>query len=204
MHFQTPTVPSISVVEIDDEPLIVPERDATEPADPATPPPTTPQHSAKRPAESPASQPKRLKTQSTMFSHVKRTNQSDKERCDNAIMKFWAACRIPFNAAENDAFKAMISVLRPGYEPPTSRALSGKLLDNLHDQLHENMGQQLKDKPVCLQQDGWSDVHQHPVVATCINVEGKALLHDAEESGTATKNAEYYKTKITASITAAE
>ena len=66
------------------------------------------------------------------------------------------------------------------------------------------MKQNLESKSVTIQQDGWSDIHNRPVVASCVNAQGKPYLIDAEDSKANTKNAEYYKEKVIKSIDKAE
>ena len=45
-------------------------------------------------------------------------------------------------------------------------------------------------------EDGWSNVHNESVIATCILSEGKAYFLDANEAGATTKNADFHKHKI--------
>ena len=66
------------------------------------------------------------------------------------------------------------------------------------------MKQNLTGKTVTVQQDGWSDIHNRPVVASCLNVQGKPYLLEAEDSKHNTKNAEYYREKVVQSIDKAE
>ena len=60
----------------------------------------------------------------------------------------------------------MISLLRPGYSPPNRKDLSGRLFGCVHDHIHEHIARELHNKDVTLVQDGWSDNHNNPVIAT--------------------------------------
>ena len=51
--------------------------------------------------------------------------------CDNAIFDFIVGSCLPFHAANKDAFKNMVRILKrqpPNYKPPDAAALSGRLL----------------------------------------------------------------------------
>ena len=59
-------------------------------------------------------------------------------------------------------------------------------------------------KYVTLSQDGWSNIHREPIIATCLHVPGKTFLHDAVDVGEVTKDAEYCASLAKASILSAE
>ena len=55
-----------------------------------------------------------------------------------------------------------------------------------------------------LSQDGWSNIHREPIIATCLHVIGKTILHDAVDVGDTTKDAEYCAQLAKDSIKSAE
>ena len=55
------------------------------------------------------------------------------------IAKMFFACNIPFSVTEHPQLCRVIQLLRPGYTPPSSKAISGILLDNVHDKLTQDM-----------------------------------------------------------------
>ncbi len=55
------------------------------------------------------------------------TSAMDKERQDTLIAKYILACNIPFPMTEYVTFIEMVTVLRPGYKPPTRKSLCGHL-----------------------------------------------------------------------------
>ena len=59
-------------------------------------------------------------------------------------------------------------------------------------------------KDVIISQDGWSNIHREPIIATCIHVPGKSFLHDAVDVGDVTKDAEYCAELAKESILSAE
>lgn len=67
--------------------------------------------------------------QPSMSNYVIKTTTAYKEELDKAVAKFFYACNIPFRVSENKYFKEFIQVLRPGYEPPNRKQLSGNLLN---------------------------------------------------------------------------
>lgn len=59
----------------------------------------------------------------------------------------------------------MVSALRPGSTPPTRKLIGSTLLDETFEDIIEDTKQSLHGKKVTLIQDGWSDVHNEPVIA---------------------------------------
>jgi hypothetical protein len=57
---------------------------------------------------------------------------------------------------------------------------------------------------VIISQDGWSNIHREPIIATCIHIPGKTCLHDAVDVGDVTKDAEYCAKLAKDSILSAE
>ena len=55
-----------------------------------------------------------------------------------------------------------------------------------------------------ISQDGWSNIHREPIIATCIHVPGKSFLHDAVDVGDVTKDAEFCAELAKQSILSAE
>ena len=62
----------------------------------------------------------------------------------------------------------------------------------------------LQGKYVTLSQDGWSNIHREPIIATCLHVDGKTFLHDAVDVGDVTKDAAYCASLAKSSIQSAE
>ena len=58
--------------------------------------------------------------------------------------------------AENDVFKKTISILRPGYTPPTRKSIAGGLLDKIYIEVTTMAASALEGKEVTLLQDGWN------------------------------------------------
>lgn len=77
-------------------------------------------------------------------------------------------------------------MLRPGYNPPNRKDISGPLLDQVHDKLKTKMKYEIQGKNVVLVQDGWSDIHNTPVIASSIHcdIDGSSYFLSAVNTGT--------------------
>ena len=76
------------------------------------------------------------------------------------------ATNTQFLHAEHKSFTELISKLRPSYKPPTRKPLAGDLLDKVYEDCKEQAQQQLSGKFVTMSLDGWSNIHNDPIVCT--------------------------------------
>lgn len=144
---------------------------------------------------------KKRKRQLDMGHFVYKTSSEAKQQLDIAISRFFFGCNIPFSVAEHELFKNMITALRPGYQPPSRKALANNLLDCVSGDLEKDMKKELQGKVVTLVEDGWSNVHNDPVTATCVHVTGKSFFMKATDNGSQKKTAQYCKNQCSATIT---
>ena len=77
----------------------------------------------------------------------------------------------------------MISLLWPGYSPPNRIDLAGNLLNSVFEQINEQIVADTRRKDVTLVQDGWSDIHNNPVIATSIHTGSKTYFLNAVDTG---------------------
>lgn len=54
-----------------------------------------------------------------------------KSKLDEQIAKLFFSCNLAF--ADNPIFRETIEMLRPGYNPPNRKDISGPLLDQVYD-----------------------------------------------------------------------
>ena len=92
----------------------------------------------------------------------------DNKKLDDVLAEFFYGCNIPFAVADSIYFKNLIKALRPSYDPPHRRLLSGKLLDEAHEKIikrNTNLVKQM-DEEATLLVDGWqnSASNRHNVV----------------------------------------
>jgi len=150
--------------------------------------------------ESKVDSSKKRKMQLGMEDFVFKTNNEVKNQLDMAISRFFYGCNIPFAVADHELFHKMISTLRPGYQAPSRKTLADKLLDNVSTELQTTMQKELQHKDVTLIEDGWSNVHNDPVTASCVHVNGKSFFVKATDNGSAKKTAQYCKDQCEATI----
>ncbi|RXG56973.1 hypothetical protein Avbf_14795 [Armadillidium vulgare] len=83
------------------------------------------------------------------------------------------------------------------YQPPSRCQLSEGLLDEVAGECELRMVGLLRGKQVTMIQDGWSNVHNHPVIATCLHLttsgDGgkKSIFAGSIDTGAEKKTANY-------------
>ena len=101
---------------------------------------------------------------------------------------------------EHPQFCRVIPLLRPGCTPPSHEAIDGILLDKVHDQLTQDMRTSVSSKTATLIQDGWSNIHNEPIVASYLQVVNKSFLLESHDTGSMTKSGENCKALAQESI----
>lgn len=121
-----------------------------------------------------------------LSSFVVKTSSNQKEVIDSQVAKYFYATNTSFRSVENPHFKKLMKILRPGYFPPSKTDLGGNLLDKVYQSEMENCRDNLKNQTLCMSLDGWSNVHNQPVVCICVTtMEGNVHLVDTvDTSGT--------------------
>lgn len=123
---------------------------------------------------------------------VSHTSEKEKQKIDRSVSLAFYANNIAFNAANSTAFKTMCNDMRPSYNPPDRRALSGRLLDLAYEEVEDRMTELLSPKEVLvISQDGWTNTSQDPIIAHSLHDSRKSYLLDIEDCGSAEKTAEY-------------
>ena len=61
--------------------------------------------------------------------------------------------------------------------------------------LTEEMKAKISGKSATLIEDGWSNIHNEPIIASCLQVEGKSYYLDSSDAKAMTKSAENLKEK---------
>jgi hypothetical protein len=104
------------------------------------------------------------------------TDKTMTKHLDEQLAKLFYACNLPFNIADHPVWKETIQMLRPGYQPPNRKDIGGHLLDQVYDKITDKVMSELKGKETVLIQDGWSDIHNTPVIASSLQCENKAYF----------------------------
>ena len=105
------------------------------------------------------------------------TTSNQEHLLDMQIARYFYACNVPFNVADQSEFKKMICMLRPGYTAPSRTKLANNLLDAVFEEVNQKTATELKDREVTLIQDGWSDIHNTPVIASCVHTVDNAYFY---------------------------
>lgn len=71
----------------------------------------------------------------------------------------------PFTHNEHPEFIKLYQLVRPGYQSPSRKLLSDRILDSIHEKLTAEVKQELTGQVVSMCLDGWSDVHMEPIVS---------------------------------------
>ena len=98
---------------------------------------------------------------------VMQTSGKDKSVIDHQLAKIIYATNCPFLLVEHNEFIKLMSMFRPGYKPPKSYDISGRLLDEVHTSMLADCKDQLGVETVSMALDGWSSVHNEPVLCVC-------------------------------------
>ncbi|GFT38679.1 uncharacterized protein NPIL_229751 [Nephila pilipes] len=107
---------------------------------------------------------------------------------DLVLAKMFYACNIPFAIVESESFKNLIHILRPSFKPPSHKELAGPLLDAVYNEMDGLVCKNLKGKEGTLVIDGWSNIHNEPIIVSYIQVTEESYLVDVENTGTTKKS----------------
>lgn len=125
-------------------------------------------------------------------SFVSRTTEAEKSQLDLNVARFFYSCNIPFNAVEADEFSKMVKSLRPSYTPPNRKALAGPLLDKVYLDVKDEMSKDISPaQALTICQDGWSNIHNDPIIAHSLHDGKKAYLLNIEDTGSDQKTANF-------------
>ena len=122
---------------------------------------------------------KKRESQPSMSNFVRRTLAGEKHLIDKQIAKAIFATNSSFRCIENSEVKKAIHLLRPGYSPPSRKTVASSLLDEIYTEEKEACFSSLSGKSVNMSIDGWSNIHNEPVIcATLTTEDGRALLYE--------------------------
>ena len=123
---------------------------------------------------------------------VIRTTGEMKVELDKQYARGIYAGNIAFNAADNPHMRKFVEMTRGGtYEAPGRKHLAGHLLDTVSEDCEGKLHQHLAGKDVVLVQDGWSNVHNQPVIGSCLHTGDASFFVGAIDTGANKKTAQY-------------
>ena len=121
-----------------------------------------------------------------------KTTSGEKALIDLQIARAFYSCNIPFSVIENEHIQKVFSMLRGGsYKPPTRHDISGYLLDEIHTECEAAIASELEGQSVTLIQDGWSIIHNQPIIGSCLHNGTVAYFIRSLDAGSEKKTAEY-------------
>ena len=82
-------------------------------------------------------------------------------------------------------------MLRPGYKLPNRHDIGNKLLDRVYSDLQETCKERLNDKTVSMAIDGWSNIHNEPVICASITSDGQTYLSETIDTSGNKEDANY-------------
>ncbi|KAI6648625.1 Transposase [Oopsacas minuta] len=96
-------------------------------------------------------------------------------------------------------------MLRPGYIPPNCHDIGNKLLNNVQGSLLDTCRKTLEDKTVSLSLDGWSNVHNEPVVCVSVTTDkGETFLTETIDTSGHSHTSEYLAELAADAITSSQ
>lgn len=122
------------------------------------------------------------------------TSANEKKKLDEQVARFFFASNSAFQKVENDEFKHMCQMLRPGYNPPSADVLANNWLDVIHSKEQDECVKIMENQHVCLALDGWTNVRNEPIICACITKEnGKSVLVDTVDTSGNQHDSTYLK-----------
>lgn len=121
-----------------------------------------------------------------------KTSTSKKQSIDKQIARYIFATNSPFRHVDHPQFIQLIEELRPGYKPPNRKDISGHLLDNVYEEEKQKFREFIQNEIVCLGFDGWSNVHNDPIVCLTVTTKsGEVFLLDTIDTSGHAHTADY-------------
>jgi transcription termination factor NusB len=123
-----------------------------------------------------------------MASFLVRTSKDQKHEIDKQIAKAVYATNSSFRCIEHPQVKKVIQMLRP----PSRFCLSSTLLSEIYEQEKTVCFGELSNTSVCMSLDGWSNIHNEPVICATITTEnGSTFLFETIDTSGNAHTSEY-------------
>lgn len=121
-----------------------------------------------------------------------KTTSQEKDLLDLQVARLVYATNMAFRSVEHPQFIQLMKQLRPGYNPPSRREIGGTLLDTIYMEEKRKCSEMLQNKIVCAGIDGWSNVHNEPIVCvTVTTATGDTYLVDTVDTSGNSHTSEY-------------
>ena len=97
---------------------------------------------------------------------------------------------------KSDALRNLMHILRPSYKLSSCKELAGSFLDSVHTEIEELVKENFKGREGTLIIDRWTNIHNEPITASCVQVNRKSYIVDKKDKGTNKKTAEFFIQKM--------
>ena len=129
---------------------------------------------------------------SKLDSYLIKTTKSEKEAIGEQTARMIYVINSPFRIIDHPEFIKMIHFLCPGYNLPDRINIDGKLLDTVHKNSLTSCSGLLHDLSITMSIDGWSTVHNEPVVcATVTTMNSDIYLADTIDTSSHSHTSDY-------------
>lgn len=133
------------------------------------------------------------------------TSKTYANAINKQIGKYFYATNTPFNHADHVEFKKACSMLRPGYESPSAHQIAGPILNEVYSDILQKCQQKLQGETVSMSLDGWSNVHNEPIVCCSIMTQhGESILVHTVDTSRNSHTALYLKEVAVDAVKATE
>ncbi|GFS77346.1 uncharacterized protein NPIL_373081 [Nephila pilipes] len=118
---------------------------------------------------------------------ISKTSDKDKMMIDLAPAKTFYACNIPFAVVESESYRNLTHILRLSFKSPSCKEMADPLLDAVYNEMNGLVCKNLKGKEGTYIIDGWSNIHNEPIIVSFIQVNGELYIVDVENTGATKK-----------------
>lgn len=126
---------------------------------------------------------KRKRDDDTLDFFVSKSTPAQKQMFDEQIARFIYATNTAFITVEHPEFIKMVQGFRPEYSPPSRKQIAGDLLEYTYRKEKETCANILKNEFVTLGLDGWSNIHNEPVICVTLTTkDGNTYLADTVDT----------------------
>lgn len=107
----------------------------------------------------PATSSRAPTTQTSMEKWADSMDAAWQEHCDSLFSAIFYETAIPFTVADSTAVRKFLTAVRPSYTPPSSKVISGRILDaTAESHAAQTLATVQAHSHMCLVTDGWSNV----------------------------------------------
>ncbi|CAG7785743.1 unnamed protein product, partial [Allacma fusca] len=132
---------------------------------------------------------------------ITKTSNNEKKVFDEQVARFVFSSNSAFRIVSDPEFVKLVTMLRPGYIPPSRESVGEELLNQVYEKERQMSTTVIKGSIVSLSLDGWSNVTNDPIICSSITTsEGKCMLLETIDTSGHPHNAEYLLELVERSI----